>query len=238
MGDVAAADRIGYLRESRPSRANLVQPAEFGGHDLQRAGHVAQRLRRAVRGHSGGDPGQTVGAAVDSASRACEPGGSSRTILSTACPNCPGPGSASCSNAMSTRYVSASVRPAYVGRKAPIARFAVHDPGRAGILGYRLGLLPEQPVRTGQRRALLPSQPDQIGSSLLLRRPLDSFLSLALRPSWSTRRRGLTTGEIAAHFATAYGATVSEDTISRIIDKVRDDTTEWQHRPLNRGRFQ
>jgi hypothetical protein len=32
--------------------------------------------------------------------------------------------------------------------------------------------------------------------------------------------RGLTTGEVAAHFAEVYGATVSRDTISRITDKV------------------
>lgn len=42
--------------------------------------------------------------------------------------------------------------------------------------------------------------------------------------------RGLTTGEIAAHFAEVYGATVSRDTISRITDKVVEQMTEWQHR--------
>jgi hypothetical protein len=36
----------------------------------------------------------------------------------------------------------------------------------------------------------------------------------------SLTARGLTTGEIAAHFAEVYGATVSRDTISRITDKV------------------
>ena len=36
----------------------------------------------------------------------------------------------------------------------------------------------------------------------------------------SLSARGLTTGEIAAHFAEVYGATVSRDTISRITDKV------------------
>jgi transposase-like protein len=36
----------------------------------------------------------------------------------------------------------------------------------------------------------------------------------------SLTARGLTTGEIAAHFAEVYGAKVSKDTISRITDKV------------------
>jgi putative transposase len=50
----------------------------------------------------------------------------------------------------------------------------------------------------------------------------------------SLTARGLTTGEVAAHFAEVYGATVSRDTISRITDKVLEEMTEWQHRPLDR----
>ncbi len=53
----------------------------------------------------------------------------------------------------------------------------------------------------------------------------------------SLSARGLTTGEIAAHFAEVYGATVSKDTISRITDKVIEEMTEWRNRPLDRGRF-
>lgn len=44
--------------------------------------------------------------------------------------------------------------------------------------------------------------------------------------------RGLTTGEIAAHFAEVYGAQVSKDTISRITDRVVEDMQEWTARPL------
>ena len=44
----------------------------------------------------------------------------------------------------------------------------------------------------------------------------------------SLTARGLTTGEIAAHFAEVYGATVSKDTISRITDKVIEEMAEWQ----------
>ena len=50
----------------------------------------------------------------------------------------------------------------------------------------------------------------------------------------SLTARGLTTGEIAAHFAEVYGATVSKDTISRITDKVIEEMTEWRNRPLDR----
>ncbi|NJC74332.1 IS256 family transposase [Planosporangium thailandense] len=45
--------------------------------------------------------------------------------------------------------------------------------------------------------------------------------------------KGLTTGEIAAHFAEIYGASVSKETISRITDKVIDEMQEWTHRPLD-----
>lgn len=43
---------------------------------------------------------------------------------------------------------------------------------------------------------------------------------------------GLTTSEVAAHFADVYGATVSQDTISRITDNVVGEMTDWCNRPL------
>jgi putative transposase len=49
----------------------------------------------------------------------------------------------------------------------------------------------------------------------------------------SLTARGLTTGEVAAHFDEVYGAKVSRDTISRITDKVLEELTEWQNRPLD-----
>ena len=45
--------------------------------------------------------------------------------------------------------------------------------------------------------------------------------------------KGLTTGEITAHFAEIYGASVSKETISRITDKVMEEMTEWASRPLD-----
>jgi putative transposase len=49
----------------------------------------------------------------------------------------------------------------------------------------------------------------------------------------SLTARGLTTGEVATHFAEVYGAKVSKDTISRITDKVLGDMAEWSARPLD-----
>jgi len=45
--------------------------------------------------------------------------------------------------------------------------------------------------------------------------------------------KGLTTGEISAHFAEIYGASISKETISRITDKVIDEMQEWVNRPLD-----
>jgi len=61
-------------------------------------------------------------------------------------------------------------------------------------------------------------------------RRLDSIDQVVL----SLTARGLTTGEIAAHFEEIYGAAVSRDTISRITDKVIEEMVEWLNRPLDR----
>jgi putative transposase len=49
----------------------------------------------------------------------------------------------------------------------------------------------------------------------------------------SLTARGLTTGEIAAHFAEVYGASVSKETVSKITDKVVEEMTTWCNRPLD-----
>jgi transposase-like protein len=46
--------------------------------------------------------------------------------------------------------------------------------------------------------------------------------------------KGLTTGEISAHFEQIYGAAVSKDTVSRITDKVLEEMQAWSNRPLER----
>jgi len=44
---------------------------------------------------------------------------------------------------------------------------------------------------------------------------------------------GLTTGEICAHFAQIYGASVSKETVSKITDKVVEEMNDWANRPLD-----
>lgn len=50
----------------------------------------------------------------------------------------------------------------------------------------------------------------------------------------SLSAKGLTHGEISAHFAGVYGASVSEDTVSRITDRVIEEMTGWWARPLEK----
>lgn len=49
----------------------------------------------------------------------------------------------------------------------------------------------------------------------------------------SLTAKGLTTGEVAAHLAEVYGASVSKDHISTITDRVMDSLADWQSRPLD-----
>jgi putative transposase len=50
----------------------------------------------------------------------------------------------------------------------------------------------------------------------------------------SLTARVLTTGEVSAHFAEVYGASISKDTISKITDAVVEEMAEWRTRPLDR----
>jgi putative transposase len=50
----------------------------------------------------------------------------------------------------------------------------------------------------------------------------------------SLTARGLTTGEVSAHFAEVYGSSLSKDTISRITERVLEEMAEWRSRPLDR----
>jgi transposase-like protein len=51
----------------------------------------------------------------------------------------------------------------------------------------------------------------------------------------SLSARGLTTGEISAHFAEVYGASVSRETVSKITDQVLEEMSAWMNRPLDEG---
>jgi transposase-like protein len=50
----------------------------------------------------------------------------------------------------------------------------------------------------------------------------------------SLSAKGLTYGEISAHFADVYGASVSEDVVGRITDRVVAEMQAWWARPLER----
>ena len=50
----------------------------------------------------------------------------------------------------------------------------------------------------------------------------------------SLSAKGLTHGEISAHFAQVYGASVSEDVVGRITDRVVAEMQAWWARPLER----
>jgi putative transposase len=50
----------------------------------------------------------------------------------------------------------------------------------------------------------------------------------------SLSAKGLTHGEISAHLAEIYGASVSKETVTRITDRVMEGMTAWQNRPLDR----
>jgi hypothetical protein len=52
-----------------------------------------------------------------------------------------------------------------------------------------------------------------------------------MRSSW-LYANGLTTGEISAHFAQIYAASVSKETVSRITDKVLEEMATWRAPPL------
>jgi putative transposase len=49
--------------------------------------------------------------------------------------------------------------------------------------------------------------------------------------------KGLPTGEIQAHLADVYGAQVSRDLVSKVIDAVVENMTVWRNRPLGRRQF-
>jgi transposase-like protein len=61
------------------------------------------------------------------------------------------------------------------------------------------------------------------------KRRLDGIDEIVL----SLSARGLTTGEIAAHFEEVYGAGVSKDTVSKITEKVAGELADWSSRPLD-----
>jgi putative transposase len=108
-----------------------------------------------------------------------------------------------------------------------------HDPaGRDG--GNRNGTRPKTVLtEIGPVQLDVPRDRDGTFDPVIVRkrqRRLSGVDGIVL----SLSARGLTTGEIAAHFAEVYGATVSKDTISKITDAVVEEMAEWRTRPLDR----
>jgi transposase-like protein len=109
-----------------------------------------------------------------------------------------------------------------------------HDPAGAGAGNIRNGTRPKTVLteHTGQVQIDVPR--DRAGSFApqivkKRQRRLAGVDEIVL----SLYAKGLTTGEISAHFAEIYGASVSKETVSRITDRVIEEMTDWSHRPLD-----
>jgi putative transposase len=107
-----------------------------------------------------------------------------------------------------------------------------HDPSGRGSGNSRNGTRPKTVfTEIGPVEIEVPRDTDASFDPVIVRkrqRRLTGVDEIVL----SLTAKGLTTGEIAAHFDDVYGATVSKDTISRITDKVIAEMTEWCNRPL------
>ncbi len=109
-----------------------------------------------------------------------------------------------------------------------------HDPGGAGTGNIRNGTRAKTVLteNTGQVEIEVPR--DRAGTfDPQIVRKRQRRLSGVDEVVLSLYAKGLTTGEISAHFAEIYGASVSRETISRITDKVIEEMNDWQVRPLD-----
>src|SRR3954451_11718997 len=85
----------------------------------------------------------------------------------------------------------------------------------------------------GQVQVVVPRDRDGTSEPVIVRkrqRRLGEVDEVVL----SLYAKGLTTGEISAHFAEVYGASVSKDTVSRITDRVIEEMQAWWARPLEK----
>jgi putative transposase len=105
-----------------------------------------------------------------------------------------------------------------------------HDPAGRNRGNSRNGKRPKT-VLTDSGEVEVPRDRDGSFDPVIVRkrqRRLSSIDEMVL----SLYAKGLTTGDIAAHFADIYDAQVSKDTISRITDRVVEEMQAWAHRPL------
>jgi putative transposase len=108
-----------------------------------------------------------------------------------------------------------------------------HDPGGVGAANIRNGTRAKTVLtdNTGPVQIEVPRDRAGTFEPQIVRkrqRRLNGVDEIVL----SLYAKGLTTGEISAHFAEIYGASVSKETISRITDKVIEEMNDWAVRPL------
>jgi putative transposase len=109
-----------------------------------------------------------------------------------------------------------------------------HDPGGAGTGNIRNGTRGKTVLSEASGHVEIEVPRDRAGTfePQIVRkrqRRLNGVDEIVL----SLYAKGLTTGEISAHFAEIYGASVSKETISRITDKVLEEMNDWAARPLD-----
>jgi putative transposase len=109
-----------------------------------------------------------------------------------------------------------------------------HDPAGAGTGNIRNGTRPKTVLTENTGPVDIDVPRDRAGTfePQIVRkrqRRLNGVDEVVL----SLYAKGLTTGEISAHFAEIYGASVSKETISRITDKVIEEMNDWAVRPLD-----
>src|SRR4051794_10786469 len=109
-----------------------------------------------------------------------------------------------------------------------------HDPAGAGTGNIRNGTRSKTVLteNTGQVEIEVPRDRAGTFEPQIVRkrqRRLNGVDEIVL----SLYAKGLTTGEISAHFAEIYGASVSKETISRITEKVIEEMNDWAVRPLD-----
>ncbi|MEV0725427.1 IS256 family transposase [Micromonospora purpureochromogenes] len=109
-----------------------------------------------------------------------------------------------------------------------------HDPAGAGAGNIRNGSRPKTVLTDASGPVQIDVPRDRAGTfEPQIVRKRQRRLSGVDEVVLSLYAKGLTSGEISAHFAEIYGASVSKETISRITDKVIEEMTDWSHRPLD-----
>src|SRR6476661_4351450 len=109
-----------------------------------------------------------------------------------------------------------------------------HDPDGAGTGNIRNGTRGKTVLTEGSGQVEIEVPRDRAGTfTPQIVRKRQRRLSGVDQIVLSLYAKGLTTGEISAHFAEIYGASVSKETISRITDRVLEEMADWASRPLD-----